>query len=1110
MNILPCYRITKLKASVIALAIGVVSLASSSFARENALRWWQAYTGPDANGPTVLGYWNFDKEDELGDRSSHKNEGKLRGATWNTDGRFPGGGCIDSSVGYPVIDESHSYYVKRAPSLSPASAFTLEMWLRPRGGAEYPDQAAPALLDSKYVPTNHTGFSLGLSNTKNAGARTVVLELGLGVRTERWYSQPIKLKDDVWQHLAVTYDGKGTTNFFLDGDSIGTSRQDNAGGMAAATRDLAIGDRIGSWYRGFPGSIDEVRITSGVRNFNPLALDPELSSFSFLRMGEGAALKASLSNSTGSIVDGAKISITVPGTPTKTEPLPKLALDGRHPLNVPVDTKLRPGKYQATIAVELPNWAGKKEPYVSTTTIPFSIVARQPDRMPVIMWGLGGTDTVVKEIPRLKEIGFTHCLGLRADLPKIWEQGADAMPPPPEAVRDGREMLNIALENNIRIVSGLAPARYLRDAAVGKPFLRIGRDGKHYSREDVSASFPRIQDFCYQTGLAMGRAYGAHPAYEAALLHTEVRGESQVSFHPEEIAAYKKASGEDIPAEVVIKNGVEWGKLKNFPADRVIEDDNAILKYLRWFWQKGDGWNDANSRLDAGLKEGSGRKDFWTFYDPAVRVPSISGSGGKVDVLSHWTYSYPDPIRIGLCTDELFEMARTGGHDQEVMKMTQLIWYRSQTAPQNKEGTNSNPDVWVDQDPNAAYITTAPMHLREAFWSKISRPIQGIMYHGWQSLVDTESPGADRYTNPNTRHELARLVHEVVEPLGPTLKKIPDARSDVAFLESFTSQMFARRGTYGWNHTWAGDMYHVLMYAQLQPRVMYEESLLKDGELDGIKVLVMADCDVLTRPVVEKIKAFQAAGGLIVGDKEVCPAITPDFTIERFSRSKKADESRTALLAAAAELRVWMKGKYSPMTDSSNPDVVTRRRTFGSTDYVFAVNDAREFGNYVGEFERVMENGLPSETVISLARSGGTVYDLTRGHRVSINQADISGIPLQLGPCEGRIIMVTDKPIDAVTVNAPDTAQPNTSADIKIAVNAAGAPIDAVIPVRVRIFDPAGSEAEFSGYYAAVGGKLDITLDFAPNDREGVWEIAVEELASGLASKAFVRLSKKP
>ena len=36
---------------------------------------------------------------------------------------------------------------------------------------------------------------------------------------------------------------------------------------------------------------------------------------------------------------------------------------------------------------------------------------------------------------------------------------------------------------------------------------------------------------------------------------------------------------------------------------------------------------------------------------------SVYGNGGNVDYLSHWTYSYPDPIQIGLCADELFCMA---------------------------------------------------------------------------------------------------------------------------------------------------------------------------------------------------------------------------------------------------------------------------------------------------------------------------------------------------------------------------------------------------------------------------------------------------------------------
>ena len=146
----------------------------------------------------------------------------------------------------------------------------------------------------------------------------------------------------------------------------------------------------------------------------------------------------------------------------------------------------------------------------------------------------------------------------------------------------------------------------------------------------------------------MGRAYGDHPAFTSALLHSEVRGESQVSFHPIETSAYRQETGAEIPAEVVNKNGVQWQKLKDFPSNRVIADDDPILQYLSWFWRKGDGWNDMNTQLHEGLRQHVSHDRFWSFHDPAVRVPSIRGSGGKSDVLAHWTYSYPDPVRIGL------------------------------------------------------------------------------------------------------------------------------------------------------------------------------------------------------------------------------------------------------------------------------------------------------------------------------------------------------------------------------------------------------------------------------------------------------------------------------
>ncbi|MFT5467932.1 MAG: hypothetical protein ACI8UO_003040 [Verrucomicrobiales bacterium] len=1095
----------RIRAVSVLLTAGLLSLASAQ--DESALRWWEGYSGSEANGPHVLGFWKFDGEDLLKDESKHAHQATLRGASWNPAGRF--GGCLESSAGYPITDESHSIHIKSSPVLAPGGAFTIELWAKPKGGDDFPAEIAPMLMDMKYVPGNHTGFSWYLTKAANDGSRTAVIEIGLGARTEKWYSQPISLSASDWTHLAFTYDGRGTLTFFVNGADSGGTTKPSAGSMAAATKPLAIGDRIGSLYRGFPGFLDEVRITSGVQQFQPIDVKPSLSRFAFLRMSNAAAIDLEVVNRSGAELSGVTANVELPNGSVQQLPIPKLAKDARHAIRIPVDSSLKTNEYSARITVEVPSWGETESDYRSTSTIPFVIVSRPlPNRMPVVMWGLGGTDSVIREIPRLKEIGFTHCLGLGLDRAKVWSEGAEAMPGTPEQVRAGREMLNIALENDIRIVSSLSPARWLRTAEQGKPFLRVDRNGNHYGREDVSGQFKEVQDFCYNAGLAMSRAYGDHPAFQSALLHTEVRGESQVSFHDVDVAAYREATGLEAPDVVKIKNGVEYGKLPDFPENRVIADDNPILTYLRWFWQTGDGWNHLNTRLHEGLKANlTDRDDFWTFHDPACRVPSISGSGGQTDVLAHWTYSYPDPIRIGLCTDELFEMARVNGHGQNVMKMTQLIWYRSQTAPENATPADTSP--WVDQDPDAAYITIAPMHLREAFWWKIARPIQGIMYHGWQSLVETDSPGAYRYTNPNTQNELKRLVNEVVVPLGPMLRQIPDAPADVAFLESFTSQMFARRGTYGWNHTWAGDFYHILMYAQLQPKLLYEESI-PDG-LEGVKVLVMADCDVLTESVVAAIQKFQANGGLVVGDAEVCPAIKPDYVIERFARTKKADVDRQQLLEAVVQLGNWLSDQsYRQHVFSSNFDVVTRLRQFGTTNYVFAVNDQREFGNYVGGYGLVMENGLPSDATLQVPK--GFIYDLLERRELRLPSTAVtktsthSAVTLNFGPCEGRILMITERPIQQVEITAPETAILAESATIEIVVTDGEKPIDAVIPLQIQIRDPEGIESEFSGHYGAEGGRLTLNLDIAPNDRIGVWEIRATELASGKTGTAYFRV----
>ena len=328
-------------------------------------------------------------------------------------------------------------------------------------------------------------------------------------------------------------------------------------------------------------------------------------------------------------------------------------------------------------------------------------------------------------------------------------------------------------------------------------------------------------------------------------------------------------------------------------------------------------------------------------------------------------------------------------------------------------------------------------------------------------------------------------------------------------LESFASEMFAGRGTYGWGGGWAGDCYHVLLYAHLQPQVVFDETILRNG-LDGKRVLVLSDCDVLTAGVAERIKAFQAAGGIVVADKRVCPAVEPDITIPVYQRTGRADEDKRELLARAAALRGLLDTRYRRTLDSSDPDVIPYLRKWREADYVFVVNDRREYGQYVGHHGLVMENGLPSEATLSVIRESGVVYDLVAHRPIPYTVEDgIVRFPIQLTPCDGRLYLVVDREIARVEVAVSQpTIAPGQSLNCSISVlDDRAAPLPAIIPLQVIIRDAEAREAEGSGFHAAIDGRLEMRLDIAPNDRFGSWSIEVRDLAAGRTATAYFRVT---
>jgi hypothetical protein len=811
----------------------------------------------------------------------------------------------------------------------------------------------------------------------------------------------------------------------------------------------------------------------------------------FVRMEENARATISIENTTDTALAAGEVELRFLKQKQRFA-LPALVVGQEHLIEWPVDTALKPGSYELQVRV-----LGAGD--AINAALKLDIVGRPlPLTMPVVMWGGGDLD-------RLTEMGFTHKLNYLADYGKIWRAGEPTEADAGESLAEKKRVLNEQLVRGVGAAVYLYPGRWVaRDSTLYEEYRRIDAGGMPYNEDNVCASFAALQQYSYNVGASIVQTFGAFPALRASLVHSEIRDATNLCFHEHDRASYRSFSGRDIPVLATHKGGVRYGKIAHFPRKRVVADNDEILEYYRWFWQRGDGWNDLHTHVHEGLRS-TGRDDLWTFFDPAVRAPSVWGSGGGVDYISHWTYSHPDPIKIGQVADALFAMA-AGRPGQQVMKMTQVIWYRSQTAPNLPADENERRE-WEKREPEARFITTAPDHLREAFWSKIARPIRGIMYHGWGSLVDAGDGHAYRYTNAESKEVLQELVHTVVQPLGPTLLQVPDRAADVALLESFASQVFAGRGSAGWGRSWESDAHLVLQWAQLQPKIVYDETILRDG-LEGVRVLVLPGTEVLTEGVVARINAFQARGGLVVADEHVAPAILPDILLPSYRRSGDPQKDKAVLQERAAELRRELDVFYARYADSSNPDIVLRARLYDSADYLFAVNDKRTFGDYVGQHGLVMEKGLATGATVQVQRSAGYVYDLVEHREISAEaSAGELSFRSELEPGGGRVYLIVDQWIAGVELKAAKKVRRGKRLPISVrVVDEEERSIAAVVPVHLQVFDAKGQPAEYSGYYGARDGELEVVLDIAANDAKGEWTLRLTELASGLSAERKVEV----
>ncbi|MCY2963242.1 MAG: hypothetical protein NT069_06240 [Planctomycetota bacterium] len=394
---------------------------------------------------------------------------------------------------------------------------------------------------------------------------------------------------------------------------------------------MSIGDRIGSSYGGFPGFLDEVCVSNGALEFSPASMTMTAERLTWIRHEKSPEVRIAVRNLQNTTLRKATLSLSGNAHGLDAIEVPNLEPGETHLFTKWFDTSLRPDDYELRARLTVPG----DPPIASDEVLRLKLVGRPlPHRMPVMMWGIGSPAEFARELPRMQQLGFNQCLGFGADYDSIWKAGKPLPANSPETIVATNRMLDEALANDFGIAATLYAGYFLKQ----RPELaRVDRQGKPYARHDCNAALSGLAEFSENVGASVAQTYGKHPALVAALVNSEVRDDSEVSFSEFDRERYRAFAGREVPAEVVTKWGVTWKTIPDFPADRVIPEDHPLLQFYRWFWTVGDGWNDLHTALHRGLKS-TGRDDVWTWYDPAIRVPSIGGSGGTVDVL-------PSPVR---------------------------------------------------------------------------------------------------------------------------------------------------------------------------------------------------------------------------------------------------------------------------------------------------------------------------------------------------------------------------------------------------------------------------------------------------------------------------------
>ena len=522
------------------------------------------------------------------------------------------------------------------------------------------------------------------------------------------------------------------------------------------------------------------------------------------------------------------------------------------------------------------------------------------------------------------------------------------------------------------------------------------------------------------------------------------------------------------------------------------------------------------------------RPDILCILEPILRCPPVVRYS-KADIAEEWVY-YQDPKNMIPVQESLAGLCR--GLHTRPSGMPQFLFKPGTAAP---------------------YASTPPPHmLREAVWLCCSRPIELMTFWGWHRVLtsgnmrtleelEEELEGLDEKTAwekgkqagekgglfiPEVVDEMTALSERLWRPYGRLVKGWRNRPRRLAVIRSLAASLYS-------NERWwtGGWLLKALTATGVPYDVLYDDAFADEGLLDGYDVVALPNTPAVTSREAEGLRRLIDAGGLVLAD-EKCGVEIPGIVRlaaeqpqqvqdllqreqqlrQQYAGSEQAlppqvaeelqklNDLRWRSAGTHAELARHLSDRLHLQIRCETPDVVYNILEAEGATYLVAVNDRRVFGRYLGRWRRVRERGLPQRTTFVADRElGGWVAALTPNANVTCEaDGDHWCVSFDLPPCGGQIIGFFPQKPGALTVSVPDRARRGQDAVVKATMESAAG----LIPARVDIAEPDGTQSDLSRYELLRRGRLEVTVPLALNGPDGEWLVRVTELARNQVEEA--------